>query len=134
MRSALEELSEHGAVQSLLTGNLQPVARLKLGCAGLDRFVDFDLGAYGSDHADRTCLVPIVRRRLSERFCSGASKADIVVVGDTPRDIECARAGSARAIAVATGNYSRQELEAHHPDAVLDDLSDTPAVIKTLLR
>jgi phosphoglycolate phosphatase len=134
VQRALEELEAHGAIQSLLTGNLQPVARLKLSCAGLDRYLDFDLGAYGSDHADRDSLVPIVRQRLQRRLGNGASQTEIAVVGDTPRDIACARAGGARAIAVATGNYSRQELEAHQPDAVLDNLSDTDAVVQTLLR
>jgi phosphoglycolate phosphatase-like HAD superfamily hydrolase len=60
--------------------------------------------------------------------------ADIVVVGDTPRDIACARAGNARAIAVATGGFSREALEAHAPDAVLDDLTDTDEVVHTLLN
>ena len=123
----LERLHELGVTQSLLTGNLQPVARLKLGLVGLDRYVDFDLGAYGSDHHDRTCLVPIVRQRLGDR-----ADANIVVVGDTPRDIACARAGGVPVVAVATGNFKRDELEA--ADIVLDDLSDTAAVEKALLR
>jgi phosphoglycolate phosphatase len=118
---------------SLLTGNLEPIARLKLACAGLDQFIAFDLGAYGSDHADRTCLVPIVRDRLRHRLGPARATSDIVVVGDTPRDIACARAGGARVVAVATGSYSRAELEAHHPDAVLDDLSDTESVVACLL-
>src|SRR5918911_2321167 len=124
---ALARLDELGVVQSLLTGNLEPVARLKLGCAGLDGHLRFELGAYGSDHRDRTCLVPIVRQR--PRRHHGVDQADIVVVGDTPRDIECARAGGVPAIAVATGNFTRQELEAHQPDVVLDDLQDTDRVV-----
>jgi phosphoglycolate phosphatase-like HAD superfamily hydrolase len=130
--AALQRLQEHGVTQSLLTGNLEPVARLKLGCAGLIDYFDFELGAFGSDHRDRTCLVPISRQRLRERL--GLDAADVVVVGDTPRDIACARAGGARAIAVATGRFSRDELAAHAPDAVLDTLQDTDAVIETLLN
>ena len=130
--AALAALEERGVTQSLLTGNLEPIARLKLGCAGLASYVDFEVGAFGSDHRDRTCLVPITRQRLRERF--GADDLDIVVVGDTPRDIACARAGNARAVAVATGGFSRDALEAHAPDAVLDDLHDTDAVIATLLN
>jgi phosphoglycolate phosphatase len=132
--NALQELKDRNTVQSLLTGNLQPVARLKLACAGLDQYLDFDLGAYGSDSADRDSLVPIVRQRLEQRLGNGASRAEIVVVGDTPRDIACARAGGARAVAVATGNFTKSELEVHRPDALLDDLSDTNAVVQTLLR
>src|SRR5438309_7774849 len=129
--AVLHRLQTLGVTQSLLTGNLEPIARLKLACAGLDSYVDFDLGAYGSDNRDRTCLVPVTRERLTQR---GLEPTSIVVVGDTPRDIACARAGAAHAIAVATGNYTRAELEAHQPDAVLDDLQDTEAVVAALLR
>ena len=120
--------------QSLLTGNLEPIARLKLGCADLLQYLDLDVGAFGSDHHDRTCLVPIARDRACERLGYDVPPEDIVVVGDTPRDIACARAGGAHVVAVATGKYTREELEAHAPDAVLDDLHDTPAVVSTLLR
>jgi phosphoglycolate phosphatase len=130
----LDQLRRRGVVQSLLTGNLEPVARLKLACAGIEGYIDFDLGAYGSDHADRTCLVPIVRAKLRQRFGQQADNRQIVVVGDTPRDIACARAGGARAIAVATGNFTRDKLEEHAPDLLLDDLSDTEAVVAALLQ
>jgi phosphoglycolate phosphatase len=134
VREILQRLYELGVTQSLLTGNLKPVARLKLGLVGLDRHIDFDLGAYGSDHHDRTRLVPIVRQRLQARDGHAAVTPEIVVVGDTPRDIACARAGGVPVVAVATGNFKREELEAHAPDALLDDLSDTEAVVETLLR
>jgi phosphoglycolate phosphatase-like HAD superfamily hydrolase len=130
----LGALALRGITQTLLTGNLESIARLKLACAGLDTYVDFELGAFGSDHRDRTCLVPITRQRVSERLGLDGSQLDIVVVGDTPRDIACARAGNARAVAVATGGYAREALEAHAPDAVLDDLQDTDAVIAALLN
>lgn len=132
VREALSRLQELQMPQTLLTGNLEPVARLKLACAELDQYVDFELGAFGSDHHDRNSLVPIVRERVRRRL--GHEAADFVVVGDTPRDIACARAGGARVVAVATGRFSRNDLEAHAPDAVFDDLSDTDAVIATLLR
>lgn len=131
VRAVLERLQADGVTQSLLTGNLQPIARMKLTAVGLDNYVDFDLGAFGSDHRDRTCLVPITRQRLQARL--GLDAARIVVVGDTPRDVACARAGEALAVAVATGTYSRESLEVSAPDAVFDDLSDTDAVVATLL-
>ena len=131
VEAVLQRLHALGVTQSLLTGNLEPIARLKLACAGLDRYVEFDLGAYGSDNRDRTCLVPVSRERMRQR---SGSELDVVVVGDTPRDIACARAGGARVVAVATGNYTRAELEAHYPDRVLDDLQDTEAVVASLLR
>ena len=77
--------------------------------------------------------MPIVRGRLRSQLGQDVLAADIVVIGDTPRDIACARAGGARALAVATGNFSRAELEAHHPDVVFDDLQDTDAVVTALL-
>jgi phosphoglycolate phosphatase-like HAD superfamily hydrolase len=129
----LARLQNLGICQSLLTGNLEPIARLKLSCAGLDSYVDFELGAYGSDNADRACLVPVSRQRLSQRFGQQVEAVDIVVVGDTPRDIACARAGGARVVAVATGNFSRADLEAHQPDVVLDDLHDTDATVAAVL-
>jgi phosphoglycolate phosphatase-like HAD superfamily hydrolase len=132
VRAILERLQAAGVTQSLLTGNLQPIARMKLSAVGLDSYLDFDLGAFGSDHRDRTCLVPITRQRLQTRL--GLEAAHIVVVGDTPRDVACARAGDAFAVAVATGTYSREALEPSAPDALFDDLSDTEAVAATLLN
>ena len=130
--AALQALRDRGVTQSLLTGNLEPIARLKLTCAGLSDYVDFELGAFGSDHRDRTCLVPITRQRLRER--RGMPSADIVVVGDTPRDIACARAGGARVVAVATGNVPREVLAQHAPDVLLDDLRDSDALLEALLN
>ena len=128
---ALARLQQLGVCQTLLTGNLEPVARLKLACAGLDHVFAFDLGAYGSDHRDRTRLVPITLERV--RAATGQVPEHVVVIGDTPRDVACARAGGARAVAVATGSYSLAELAAHQPDVVLEDLHDTDAVLEALL-
>lgn len=129
----IERLHELGVAQSLLTGNYEPAARLKVRAAGLDRRLDFELGAFGSDNRDRLCLVPVAlekaRRRLAPRF----GPQDIVVVGDSPRDIACARAGGARAVAVATGPHPVDELATFHPDALLDRLGDTDATIAALL-
>lgn len=137
VRQALERFRELGVTQSLLTGNLEPIARLKLTVAGLADYVDWQIGAFGSDHRDRTCLVPITRQRLAARFSPRLgltpSDTDVVVIGDTPRDIACARAGQARAIAVATGHASRDVLASHAPDALFEDLSDTQALVNAVL-
>ena len=130
----LRALKRRGVTQSLLTGNLEPVARLKLALAQLDQFLSIDIGAFGSDHADRTCLVPIAQARVLSKLGYAVRPETIVIVGDTPRDVACARAGGAHVVCVATGNFTREQLEAHAPDAVLDDLRDTDAVIETLLR
>ncbi len=131
---ALQALQQAGVHQSLLTGNLKGIAELKLGLVELDRYLDFDIGAFGSDHHDRNCLVPFVRERAAAKFGVEPRPDQIVIVGDTPRDIACARAGGANVIAVCTGNSSREELLQHQPDALLEDLSDTETVVQTILR
>src|SRR5260370_11934599 len=98
VEAVLHRLQTLGVTQSLLTGNLEPIARLKLACANLDSYVDFDLCSYGSDNRDRTCLVPVTRERLTQRELE---PSNIVVVGDTPRDIACTRADRAHAIPIS---------------------------------
>lgn len=129
----LGRLQDRGLYQSLLTGNFEAAARLKLGCVGLDRYVDFALGAFGSDHRDRTCLVPIAIDKVRRIRGVELSSEEVVVVGDTPRDIACARAGGARAVAVATGDHPSTELAHHEPDALLESLHDTDAVVAAVL-
>jgi phosphoglycolate phosphatase len=122
-----------GVRLALVTGNFETVARLKLARAGIGARFAAGQGAFASDAEDRRALPPIARRRAGS---GGAPfpRRHTLLVGDTPRDIACARAGNARAVAVATGGFSRDALEAHAPDAVLDDLHDTEAVIATLLN
>lgn len=112
---ALARIASAGGRLALLTGNLEPIAHAKMARAGLGRFFPAGQGAFGSDHEDRRALVPIARRR------AGIGDGHLaVVVGDTPRDIACARAGGALAIAVATGPSTPLELGA--ADAVALDL------------
>ena len=127
----LRTFQERGVMQTVLTGNLEPIARLKLACANLDRYVDFELGAYGSDARDRTTLVPISKARI--RAKTGLEPDPVIVVGDTPRDVACARAGQAVAVAVATAFHTRDQLEVAAPDLVLDDLTNGAADIEKLL-
>jgi phosphoglycolate phosphatase len=116
----------------ILTGNLAPNARVKLRAYGLDHLVDFGLGAYGSDDDDRDRLVPIALDRAAERFGVRPDPREVWVVGDTPRDLSCARAGGVRCLLVATGSFDADQLASLGADAVLDDLSDTAAVVKLL--
>ena len=99
---------------SLVTGNLEPVARLKLDRAGLGRWFEPGQGAFGSDHRSRAALPPIARRRAG-----GWPRSRTVVIGDTPRDIACARADGVRVAAVATGPFAVEALA--DADAVVDD-------------
>lgn len=117
----LEQLSERDDVMlSLVTGNFEPVGRLKLLRAGLGRFFAAGQGAFGSDSEDRTMLPAIARRRAGANGIS-FPRERTVVIGDTPRDIVCARADGVRCIAVTTGQYDAAQLS--EADAVARDPS-----------
>jgi phosphoglycolate phosphatase-like HAD superfamily hydrolase len=119
-------------VSTLLTGNIEPNALVKVTAFGLDRWLDPTVGAYGSDAADRNLLVPVALRRLSDRRGVELAPGDAWVIGDTPRDLACARAAGSRCLLVATGRYRADELAELEPDALLEDLRDGPAVVKLL--
>lgn len=124
--------SRDDVVQSVLTGNLAANAVVKLRAFGLDRFIDFDIGAFGSDHHDREELVPIALAKAAAKYGTPFRAEDTWVIGDTPRDRACAKAGGARCVLVATGGFGRNELEGLGAETVLDDLSDTGAVVSLL--
>ena len=115
----------------LLTGNIEVGAHAKLRAVGIDptRFV---VSAFGSDHEVRGELPAIAQRRAREVLGRDVEGDAIVIIGDTPADIDCTRAIGARAIAVATGRYSVEELAGHRPLAVFADLTDTDAVMRAI--
>jgi phosphoglycolate phosphatase len=128
--AALRRLStEPDLVQSLLTGNIEPNAKVKLAAFGLDQHLDFEIGAYGSDHRRRGKLVAVALRKARERRDLHLAPADTVLVGDTPLDVAAALAGGARAVGVATGPYEAPELRAAGAHAVLNDLTDIEALL-----
>ncbi len=133
VREILRSLEDtDGCVLGLLTGNLQEGARIKLEPFGLNSF--FALGAYGSDAEDRNLLLPIALRRLRERDGLFLTSHDCVVIGDTPKDVECARIHGASSIAVATGPCPIETLRETGADLVLPDLSDTAGLIDWIQR
>jgi phosphoglycolate phosphatase-like HAD superfamily hydrolase len=115
---------------ALVTGNYEPVARLKLTRAGLGRHFAAGQGAFGSDAEDRAALPPIARRRAG---VSGMSypREETIVIGDTPRDIACARADGVRCYAVATGPFSVAELA--DADAVAADAHELRGPLEAAL-
>lgn len=133
VETVLAHLHDHPqVVNTVLTGNTRANAVVKLETFGLDRWIDVEVGAYGSDHHDRNVLVPVALDRLTAVY--GPVDLDRVwVVGDTPFDAACARAGGVRCLLVATGHATRAELDAAGADLVIDDLSATDAVVATLL-
>jgi phosphoglycolate phosphatase-like HAD superfamily hydrolase len=121
-----------GVVLGLLTGNLERGARVKLARFGIEHY--FKLGAYGSDSAIRRELPPIAVERalgLTGRRFSGK---EIVIIGDTEHDILCGEALGVRAIGVATGQYSLDELQPYGADHLFEDLADTERVLDAILR
>jgi phosphoglycolate phosphatase-like HAD superfamily hydrolase len=124
--------AEPGVVLGLLTGNLAEGAALKLRSADIDP-ARFKVGAYGSDAAHRPLLPAIAALRAESHFGRIPSGHEVVIIGDTPADVTCGRAIGARAIGVATGAYSVEELLAAGAHAVFEDLSDTSRVLRELL-
>jgi phosphoglycolate phosphatase len=117
----------------LLTGNVRDGAMVKLAAVGIAH-ARFRVGAFGSDHADRPEL-PAIARERAERVLGGpVAGRDVVVIGDTPADMGCGRGIGARAIGVATGRYSEDDLRACGAAAVFADLSDTTAVVRAIME
>jgi phosphoglycolate phosphatase-like HAD superfamily hydrolase len=113
MPELLGKLSADDGMQlSLLTGNFEPVARIKLKAGGIGSWFARGQGAFGSDSEDRTMLPPIARRRAGEArgWKTSWPREQTLVIGDTPRDIACAHADGVRCIAVTSGPHAREEL------------------------
>jgi phosphoglycolate phosphatase len=131
IKKALQFLRpNNGCILGLLTGNIEEGAMVKLKAFGLDSF--FETGAFGDDSGDRNKLLPIAVDKLHRRNSLKIGFRDCVVVGDTPRDIECSKPYGALAAAVATGPYSSGVLTDAGADVVFEDLSDTERFISVL--
>jgi phosphoglycolate phosphatase-like HAD superfamily hydrolase len=127
----LSQLHERTDVTlSLVTGNYEPVGRLKLQRAGLGPFFAADQGGFGSDAEDRAQLPEIARKRAGSDGVAFARERTIVI-GDTPRDIYCARADGVRCLAVATGPYDTEQLQA--ADGVAADTGELGALLAAAL-
>jgi phosphoglycolate phosphatase len=128
-----EPADGRGLVQSLLTGNIRPLAEVKLGPLGLTEHLDLDAGAYGATHEVRAELVHEARRNAARAYTGDFGGDATVIVGDTPLDVEAALATGARAVGVATGRFTVSELAAAGAHAVLPDLADTDLVVAAIL-
>ena len=127
----LDRLGSHQSVTvGLLTGNIERGARLKVEHYGIGHH--FGFGAYGDDHHDRDELGPIAIQRATAATGRQFGSEQTFVLGDTVKDIRCARAAGVKALAVATGGIPRAELEADAPDFLFDDFADTTAVLRSL--
>lgn len=118
-------------LNSLLTGNIEPAAHLKMRIVKLSEFFQLP-GAFGDDSHDRRDLPALAVERINRHLGLNLPPEQFIVIGDTPNDILCARHGGMAAVAVGTGRmYSREDLLAHSPDAFLPDLSDVELVLRT---
>ena len=131
--AAIAALAAAGARQSVLTGNIRPLATVKLAAAGLGEQLDLNVGAYGDTHEVRAELVPVARRNAELAYGGDFGGRATVLVGDTPFDVGAALATGARAVGVATGGFSVAELAASGAHAVLPDLADTGRVLAAIL-
>lgn len=121
VKALLDRLHEHPEFHlGLLTGNLERTALLKLAMVGLDHY--FPIGGYGSDCFERNNLGRWALERAQKHYGQSYESDRVWLVGDTERDIQAARAIRARVLAVATGRYSRAQLEEHLPDVCLENL------------
>jgi phosphoglycolate phosphatase len=123
-----------GVVQSVLTGAIRPNAVAKLRTFGLDQLLDLELGGYGSDAYPRGSLLLMTRTKAAEKYGAAFGPDETVYVADACRDIDAARIGGARCIAVATGRDTAAELREAGADEVLADLTDTDQVISAIDR
>lgn len=120
-------------VLGLLTGNVETGARTKLTAAGIDPD-RFRVNAFGSDHEHRPELPAVAQRRASEKLGLEIAGERMVVIGDTPADIACGRSLGAKAIGVASGHYTVEQLRAHDPYAVFPSLKDTQKVLEKIVN
>jgi phosphoglycolate phosphatase len=119
--------------QGVLTGNLREVARIKLEVFGLAQYLNLDTSAYGDDHADRAELVKIAQKRAAEPTGTWFDGGHTVLVGDTPKDVEAALTAGVRVVAVASGKSTVEQLRQAGAGLVVEDLTDTVQVVRTML-
>ncbi len=120
-------------VLGLLTGNVEAGARAKLGAAGID-IRRFKVNAFGSDHELRPELPAVAQKRARDLVGLDIAGNRVIVIGDTPADIRCGEGIGARAIGVATGRYSVEDLASHGAYAVFPTLADTDAVVERIIN
>ncbi|HVK25321.1 MAG TPA: haloacid dehalogenase-like hydrolase [Actinokineospora sp.] len=120
-------------VQSLVTGNLPELADRKLTPFGLHDFVDFEIGGYGSLSEHRHDLVSAAMAAAGDKHGTTFAPGSVIVIGDTPHDVEAALHHGAIGVGVATGRHTAAQLADAGAHLVLADLSDTPAVLSGLL-
>jgi phosphoglycolate phosphatase-like HAD superfamily hydrolase len=119
-------------IQSVLTGSIERNAIAKLTALGLDKYVDFEVGGYGSETYPKAALVELARTRTAEKYGTRIAEAQTVLIADSPNDMRAAQIANARTIAVATGNATEAELRGAGADVVIPTLADTDRVARAV--
>jgi phosphoglycolate phosphatase len=124
--------STSNVVQTVVTGAIRPNAIEKLRAFGLDRFIDFEVGGYGSEVYPKGTLLMLARGRAAEKYGAAFVENSAVYIADSPRDVAAAQVGGARMIAVASGRSTTTQLRESGADRVLVDLTNTAAVMRAI--
>jgi len=131
IRALVDQLASHASViLGLLTGNIEPGARLKLGGASLNEY--FPFGAFGSDSADRTELPPIAVQRAADLHGHRFDGSDVVIIGDSIYDVRCGVPYDATTIAVASGKTPAETLRAENPRFFFESAEDLGALMAAI--
>jgi phosphoglycolate phosphatase-like HAD superfamily hydrolase len=126
----LSMLKNKGHILGLLTGNLEDIARTKIGKFDLNKY--FDFGSFGEISENRSKLLENAIEQAESKFKINFNKENIFVIGDTRFDIESAKELGVKTIAIATGNYSLEELKKYNPDYLFKDFYDIDKIIKII--
>jgi HAD superfamily hydrolase (TIGR01549 family) len=130
VRELLERLKKEKMVVGIITGNMKEIAKIKLKRSGLWRY--FQVFGFGGETKTRSDVVEDVVKKAERKFHKRFEGKDIVIIGDTPHDIECAKPLGAKTIAVLTGPYPFEELKKRRPDHLLEDLTETEKIVSII--
>jgi phosphoglycolate phosphatase len=119
-------------IQSVLTGSIEPNAIAKLTALGLDKYVDFKVGGYGSETYPKAALVELARTRAAKKYGAVIEESATVLIADSPNDVRAAQISKAKTVAVATGNATQAELRNAGADVVLPTLAETEQVVRAI--
>ncbi|MBI5061266.1 MAG: HAD hydrolase-like protein [Candidatus Aenigmarchaeota archaeon] len=128
----INRLLEEKQVIGLLTGNTPNKARAKLEGCGFWKY--FKIGAFGHETMVRSELVPVAMKDAKDKTGIAFKKRDVFLIGDTVRDIRCAKEAGVKSIAVATGKESFEQLEKEKPDYLFKDFSDVEKIVAVICK
>ncbi|MEQ8525063.1 HAD hydrolase-like protein [Gracilimonas sp.] len=129
---ALEYFFEGDFICGLLTGNYPQAAHIKLKAADVDR--EFSFGAFGEFEKDRNKLPQLAIDEVQKIYDFNPDPSRFIILGDTPRDVECAKNSGMKCVAVTTGKYDREELSEHAPDLIIENLANPEKWFTEVIR